>query len=206
MLYSSSLETAGVEQRARLDELVEQRVALEHDQRADALLRQRGRGLDHLFDHLRLERGPCRRQQGPATEAHQRAANVLLKDDDDDQHQRGQQGVEHRVERDQAQALGDLVHDEDERQADAHLHRARALDQQQHVVEDTNATSAMSARSHSTSDTSRAKNASSRCASSLTHVCASHARERPARPSAAPGGSPQRRARAPRARRAAPQA
>ena len=73
------------------DELVEVRVLLERDERADAVSGKLRRGGDDLVDDLRLLLPRRARQEGARADAHEAAPDVVLEDDDDDQDDRREQ-------------------------------------------------------------------------------------------------------------------
>ena len=75
------------------DELVEVRVLLERDERADPVARELRRGGHDLVDDLGLllPREPA--EEGARAHAHEPAADVVLEDDDDDQDDRRQERV-----------------------------------------------------------------------------------------------------------------
>jgi hypothetical protein len=75
----------GVEHGAGVDLVAEQDLALEHDQRADPLARELLAGAHHLLEDLRLALERRRREEA-APDARERAADVVLEQDDHDQH------------------------------------------------------------------------------------------------------------------------
>jgi hypothetical protein len=119
----------------RPDELVEVRVLLEGDDGARSVPREIRGGLDDLVDDLGLL---ClgRAEPGLAADAHQRAPDVALEHDDDEQ-QRGmrEQRAEHALQRGELHLLGEHVQHEDHRHAEADLQGAGPPDDEQGPVE-----------------------------------------------------------------------
>src|SRR6185436_12464460 len=74
--------------------------------------------------------------QGVAAEGGEGAPDLLLKEDDDGERQDDQQALQHLLEGRQLDDAGQVVEDADEDDAEEHLHRAGAADQQQQVVDE----------------------------------------------------------------------
>ncbi len=129
------LRDVGIEDGSVLDEFVELRPSLEDHDGADALVRERGGGLDHFLDDGRLLRRALAPEEGPAADAHQSAADVVLEEDDDDQDEVGQDRVEDRPGGDETEPARDEIGGHEDAHADRDLHRARPLEEREHHVD-----------------------------------------------------------------------
>ena len=127
----------GIDHRALPDdELVEVRVLLEADERADAVTRELGRRGHDLVDDARLLLACHSGEERPGADAHEAAPDVVLEDDDDDQDDRREQRREQVEEGDEAGPLRDDVDEEDDTEPGAHLHRTRATEHEERAVDD----------------------------------------------------------------------
>ena len=125
----------GVELDPVLDVVAEPLQPLDDDQRADTLGRQGRGGEDDVAerrDHLLLLGQPPERV---APEVGERPADLLLEEHDDREREHDQEVFEDVLERRQLRELGHEVDQADEYDAAEHLHRPRAPDQEQQVVD-----------------------------------------------------------------------
>ena len=124
----------GVDARRVVDELLERGVALEHDDRAHARARELRARRDDLVDRVRRLL-PAAERQHVLADAAERAPDVLLEHDDDEDDEVADEVVEQPRHRRQLEALGDEERRADQHDADDHLRRARAADRQQQAVD-----------------------------------------------------------------------
>ena len=121
--------------------VLEARLALDDDQRADAVRGERGGGAGETMAATRVcVRGGTRRchdpaQRADAPDALQRPAQLRLEDDDERQQADHGAGLEDRGEEPQVERLGDHVDDVQQDRADHEPDRAGALDQAEQAVD-----------------------------------------------------------------------
>ena len=124
----------GVDPGRVVDELLERRVALEHDDRAHPGPRDlRGRG-DDLIDDLAGLLLLAERHHVLADPA-ERAPDVLLEHDDDQDDEVADEVIEQPRHGGELEALGDEERGADQHDADDHLRCARPADRQQQAID-----------------------------------------------------------------------
>jgi hypothetical protein len=117
-------------------ELVEIRVLLEGDERAHAMPCKLGGRGHHFVDDTRLLGARESAEKGAAADAHEPAADVVLKNDHHDQNDRREQRRQKIEQRNERQPLGRQVHEKDDEEPHPHLHGARTAQHDQRAVDD----------------------------------------------------------------------
>ncbi len=117
-------------------ELEQVGVLLEGDDRADAVARELGHRGDDLVDDARLLELAAAAEPGAPTHAHERAPDVVLEDDDHHEDDRREHVLQQAQQRDELEDVRRRIEQEDDAEAEAHLHRARAAHREQEAVDD----------------------------------------------------------------------
>ncbi len=123
-----------VDRGAGFDQIREMRLALQHEERAHPLLRERLRRARHFLGELRLLLLRDGREHA-APDARQRTPDVGLEEHDDDQHRGGEEVVEDPLDGGQLEGVRHEAGADQQQQADEDLHGARAADQDQQPVD-----------------------------------------------------------------------
>ncbi len=127
---------AGIEADAAVDVGLEVGLALQGDQGADALGGERLRAAHALLQQAILLDRVQKTQQRRLAHVRQGPAQLGLKEDDDDQHDRAEEVLQHPVHRVEPDPAGGEGDGQQHPQPDEHLDGARAAQQHDEVVKD----------------------------------------------------------------------
>ena len=125
-----------IERNATLDVVAQANLPLDDDDRADAARGQRGGRHHQLLDRLIVARRALEvPEERRAAEVRQRAPDVRLEQHDDRKDHVGGQVANHPVDRLELEPPREEKQTDEEAAAQRHLHRARAADEQQQLVD-----------------------------------------------------------------------